>query len=92
MLDLRHSNEIFVRICGFCTHDLQLKVCLDFVGMTLLRTVIFPVLAVTQEHGRMHAVKINQIFCCFFQGDLFTCCRLLISIYDSVRQVQNYLG
>lgn len=39
------------------------------VGMTLLRIVIFPFLAVIQKHGRMYAVKISQIFCCFFQGE-----------------------
>lgn len=39
-----------------------------FVGFTSLRIVMFHFLAVTQKPGRMHAVKINQIFCCFFQG------------------------
>lgn len=62
------------------------------VGVTLLRTVMFPFMAGTQQ-GCMQS-KLTKHFAAHSRegGDLFTFCGILISIYDSVRQVQNDLG
>lgn len=56
------------------------------VGMTLLRIVMFPFLAVTQKHGRCRQLKLTRYFSASSRkrGDLFTFCRTLISVYDSV--------
>lgn len=57
------------------------------VGMTLLRIVIFPFLSVTQKHGRCRQLKLTRYFAVSSRegGDLFTFCRTLVSVYDSVR-------
>lgn len=95
ILDLKHSNEILVRICCFgtfvtyswwsvwvfCGNDLAWNSNVLFAGCN-------------PEAWRIHTVRINQTFFCFLQGGtwfIYFFSETWFAICDSVRQVQHDL-